>query len=1017
MAEIQDFDPIDDNNVTRWPENMLAAAVNNAARADEGILARFFRDTTPYATCSGTSTAYTLTPSRTISSLSATTVIAFRANVTCGTAPTFNLSGLGAYPIKKLFNSPVAATDIQAGQVVVLAWDPTNSWWQMLSHPASGLSGTDISARILKCGSILPWPTATAPAGWLICDGSAISRTTYAELFSVLGTIYGTGDGSTTFNIPDYRGYSHRGLDTTATVDPDVASRTNRGDGTTGANVGTKQADQTKSHTHANTLTDPGHTHPLTASLANSLAQSGPSAFYGAAITSGNTGSNTTGITITNASSGGNETRGKNVAVNYIILANPTAAAAGALGVGGFSYNFNSGTGGGDPGSGKLAFNNATLTSATTIYISETDAFGANLASAIQGIPANSVLYGYKVGAPATYFTATVSATATDAGVYDTFTLSSVSSSGTFSSGDGIALVVMRAGITGATGPAGGGIPWNWDTTTTASDPGSGKVRGDNATLASITNFYISTTDANGASDATWIDALDDSTSTVKGYLQLVKSSSSSNNLTFRINSVTGSGSWRTISVTFVGGAATFAAADSISFSQARTGDIGSTGAAGTDAGMRWNFATSTSMADPSAGNIRFNNATLASVTALAISYSNGESGTPSATAYVQAWDDSSTTAHRGYLVVKKASAAQNFVVFDITAALTDNTTWAQFTVSYVSGAGSFSAADTLSVQFVRTGDAGAGSLSSMTNHGVVIATGATSATSLAVAGAGTVLGGVAASDPAFTATPTLGVGGTTAGTLAFSGLTSGTTTVQSASAASGTLTLPAATDTLVGKATTDTLTNKTYDTAGAGNVLKINGTQVSDKTGTGKVVLDTSPTLTTPTLGAATATTVNKLTLTAPATGATLTLTDGKTVAVTNTLTFSGTDSTTMTFPSTTGTVLTRAVNANLTGGATATSFSIGSPTNGSSTTLDGLNGQLQYLTNNVAGFTLVAPAADTTIVLYVLNGASAGTITWSGFTGASFGDAFTTTNTNKFMVMITRINSVATYINKALQ
>jgi hypothetical protein len=85
-------------------------------------------------------------------------------------------------------------------------------------------------------------------------------------------------------------------------------------------------------------------------------------------------------------------------------------------------------------------------------------------------------------------------------------------------------------------------------------------------------------------------------------------------------------------------------------------------------------------------------------------------------------------------------------------------------------------------------------------------------------------------------------------GTLLLNGA-SGSTTLNASAIASGTLTLPAATDTLVGKATTDDFTNKTFDTAATGNVLKINGTQVSDVTGTGKVVLDTSPTLTTPTV------------------------------------------------------------------------------------------------------------------------------------------------------------------------
>ena len=55
-------------------------------------------------------------------------------------------------------------------------------------------------------GSISLFAGKTAPNGWLICDGSAVSRTTYANLFSVIGTTYGTGDGSTTFNIPDLQG-------------------------------------------------------------------------------------------------------------------------------------------------------------------------------------------------------------------------------------------------------------------------------------------------------------------------------------------------------------------------------------------------------------------------------------------------------------------------------------------------------------------------------------------------------------------------------------------------------------------------------------------------------------------------------------------------------------------------------------------------------------------------------------------------------------------------------------------
>lgn len=55
-------------------------------------------------------------------------------------------------------------------------------------------------------GAILAWTTNTAPSGWLLCDGSAVSRTTYSTLFAIVSTTYGVGDGSLTFNVPDMRG-------------------------------------------------------------------------------------------------------------------------------------------------------------------------------------------------------------------------------------------------------------------------------------------------------------------------------------------------------------------------------------------------------------------------------------------------------------------------------------------------------------------------------------------------------------------------------------------------------------------------------------------------------------------------------------------------------------------------------------------------------------------------------------------------------------------------------------------
>jgi len=116
-------------------------------------------------------------------------------------------------------------------------------------------------------GSILTFATGNVPNGYFECDGQAISRTTYADLFAVMGTNYGAGNGSTTFNIPDYRGQFLRGYDHGAGVDPATNLRTDRGDGTGGDVVGSKQNTINRGHIHGvnppSTATNNtgGHTH------------------------------------------------------------------------------------------------------------------------------------------------------------------------------------------------------------------------------------------------------------------------------------------------------------------------------------------------------------------------------------------------------------------------------------------------------------------------------------------------------------------------------------------------------------------------------------------------------------------------------------------------------------------------------------------------------------------------------------------------------------------------------------
>jgi microcystin-dependent protein len=66
--------------------------------------------------------------------------------------------------------------------------------------------GNALPTTTIPSGAMLDFGGTSSPSGWFMCDGSAISRTTYSALFAAIGTAYGTGDGSTTFNLPDYRG-------------------------------------------------------------------------------------------------------------------------------------------------------------------------------------------------------------------------------------------------------------------------------------------------------------------------------------------------------------------------------------------------------------------------------------------------------------------------------------------------------------------------------------------------------------------------------------------------------------------------------------------------------------------------------------------------------------------------------------------------------------------------------------------------------------------------------------------
>lgn len=185
--------------------------------------------------------------------------------------------------------------------------DPTDQdlWGGYLNDNFSSLD--TLLASLTPSGTYGQTACASAPTGWLLCYGQAISRTTYAALFTAIGTTYGTGDGSTTFNLPDARGRVLAGLDNMGGT---AASRlTVAGSGTPSTTLGGVGGNELlQTHLHANTAAQAAHTHTVTAAISaqNQSLAAGESGGSGTINNSGlTTSSQTPAITVTNVNAGG----------------------------------------------------------------------------------------------------------------------------------------------------------------------------------------------------------------------------------------------------------------------------------------------------------------------------------------------------------------------------------------------------------------------------------------------------------------------------------------------------------------------------------------------------------------------------------------------------------------------------------------------------------------------------------------------------------------------------------------
>lgn len=185
-----------------------------------------------------------------------------------------------------IFNSTLS---IASGKLLVAAGGITSNEIAANAVVTVGILDGAVTASKLAAGAaipagaVMPFAMNSVPSGWLGADGTAVSRSTYAALFAAISTLYGVGDGSTTFNLPDLRGYFVRGSGTNV-------------DGTVSGTFAAKQADELKSHTH---------TYTFKSTTGGSSAGGDPNSITNTSVNTGATG--------------GTETRPKNIAMLYCV--------------------------------------------------------------------------------------------------------------------------------------------------------------------------------------------------------------------------------------------------------------------------------------------------------------------------------------------------------------------------------------------------------------------------------------------------------------------------------------------------------------------------------------------------------------------------------------------------------------------------------------------------------------------------------------------------------------------------
>lgn len=291
------------DSLINWAEGQPPGSVNNSARAMMQRVKELLNDLGGIVVAGGSANALTVAAASPFTAYADGRRVSFRAAADNTGAATLSVNSIGAKPIHVITSSGVEA--VSAGQIQ--ANGIYEAVYSAILNGGSGawllLNPTVLQA--VPAGIIAQWSKNVAPSGWLECSGAAVSRTTYARLFAEIGTTWGPGNGSTTFNLPDFRGEFVRGWDNGRGVD-------------SGRVFASSQGGAIQSHTHTGTTDSAGgHTTtiPKGSTGGGDGVQNGPT-------TGGNLNANPTPAhshPFTTNATGGTETRPRNVAAMFII--------------------------------------------------------------------------------------------------------------------------------------------------------------------------------------------------------------------------------------------------------------------------------------------------------------------------------------------------------------------------------------------------------------------------------------------------------------------------------------------------------------------------------------------------------------------------------------------------------------------------------------------------------------------------------------------------------------------------